>query len=383
MYNKLKIAVQIALVLVLAVVAVRWPEDAKAKGTQSISVALDGVNLKFSDADGKPFTDSNNRVLVPLRFVSESLGLQDVKWDEAASTVSIRSDSLDISLAVGSKTATVNGAKKDIGSAAVQKNGRVYVPLRFVSEALGRRVVWDGANSTAHIWNLISDKELEEGSHVQGYGTTVSMPAHVGYYHFIAENGKLTFSDPYWDGPKGPYTNYSISEKLTPGLSKKAYQMVKYLADDEQYTDAKYFPETAVGTPAALAITYAVGSRAVDNDNYYFQYAFLEKQPITSFASKNVSMRLIVNSLYWYSKDGTKNVKVENKLRMSLVALYGDTQGIAIYNWIMGFYNKTQVDNADYEKLKTTKVSKTFGNVQVDFDGTGIHLLTFSFTNKG
>lgn len=369
-----KIKPLIIVASIVSLLAIDYPGSARA--ASSISVALDGVNLAFTDA--KPFADSSNRVLVPLRFVSESLGTS-VNWNEQAQSVAIKSEGLDITLPIGSTKATVNGVEKDLGTKAVQKNSRVYVPLRFVSEALGRRVVWDAANSTAHIWNLISDKELEEGSHVEGYGHTVPMPQHVAYHHFIAKDGKLTFSDPYWDGPKGPYTNYSISEKLTPGLSKKAYQMVKYLADDEQYTDAHYWPATSAGNNLILTITYAVGPRSVDNGNYYFQYVFPEVKPYTSFASKNVSMRLVVNSLFW-DEPSRKNVKIENKLRMSLVALYGDTQGISMYNWIKNFYD---IAMKDYDKQRTVQISKTFGNVQVDFDGTGLDLLTFNFTNKG
>ncbi|MBB6633940.1 copper amine oxidase N-terminal domain-containing protein [Cohnella thailandensis] len=363
------------LVAVVALTVTPANSNTKAAAASGISVALDGINLSFADA--KPFADSQKRVLVPLRFVSEKLGTT-VDYQEAAGSVAIKSDELDIQLVLGSQKATVNGVEKDLGTLPVLKNSRAYVPLRFVSEALGRRVVWDGANSTAHIWNLISDAELETESAKTGWGYEYSMPAHVSYHYFDAKDGKLTFEDSLWDGPKGPYKGYSVSEKLTPDLNKKAYQMVKYLAGDEQYASAHYWPETSAGTDATLAIAYAVQSRAVDNDNYYFRFLFQEKAYSSSFASKKVTMRLVVNRLFWNEESG-RNVKIENKLRMALVALYGDSTGISMFNWIMSYYNSAMVD---FDKLRTVKTSKTFGNVLVDLDGSGVQLLTFSFSTK-
>ncbi|RUS47687.1 copper amine oxidase N-terminal domain-containing protein [Cohnella sp. AR92] len=366
----------VSLVMLVAFASLPSAWSSRALGaTAGVAVALDGVNLAFTDA--KPFVDAQKRVLVPLRFVSEKLGTT-VDYQEAQGTVSIKSDSLDITLKLGSQKATVNGVEKNLGTQPVLKNSRAYVPLRFVSEALGRRVVWDGANNTAHIWNLISDKVLEEQSAIDWMASGISMPAHVSYHYFDAKDGKLTFEDSLWDGPMGPYKGYSVSEKITPDLSKKAYQMVKYLANDEQYTSAHYWPETSNGTSSSLAIAYAVQSRAVDNDNYYFRFSFPEKTYYSSFASKKVTMRLIVNRLFWNEESG-RNFKVENKLRMALVALYGDSIGISMFNWIMCYYNSAMVD---FEKLRTVKTSKTFGNVQIDLDGTGVQLLTFSFSSK-
>lgn len=349
--------------------------SSQAKAASAISIAVDGVNLNFSDA--KPFADSTKRVLVPLRFVSESLGTT-VNYQEAQNTIEIKSDSLDIKLVLGSTKAIVNGKEKDIGTQPVFKNSRAYVPLRFVSEALGRRVVWDGANNTAHIWNLIDDKTLEEES---AKDWTEKSPAHVGYDHFTAKNGRLTFKDAYWDGPLGPYKDYKISGTITKDLDKKSYQLVKYLAGNEQYTEVRLFPGTSSGTPSHLGVAYAVGPLAVYNGNYYFRYIFPEKTYYQSFASKKVSMRLTVNRLFWEEPSG-RNIKLENKLRMSLVSLFGDTQGIAIYNWIMEFYNQSMKGAKEFNSLRSVKKTKNFGNIQVDFDGSGVELLNFYFTVK-
>ena len=48
-----------------------------------------------------------------------------------------------ISIVIGKSKATVNGAGIAIDSPAFIENGRTYLPVRFVSEALGAEVSWD------------------------------------------------------------------------------------------------------------------------------------------------------------------------------------------------------------------------------------------------
>lgn len=45
-------------------------------------------------------------------------------------------------LTMGTKAYTVNGKTKQMDTVAQQKQNRTFVPLRFVSEALGAKVIW-------------------------------------------------------------------------------------------------------------------------------------------------------------------------------------------------------------------------------------------------
>lgn len=53
-----------------------------------------------------------------------------------------RENGVFIELTIGSKKYTVNGEAKEMDVAPFIKNGRTFVPLRFVSEALGAEVDW-------------------------------------------------------------------------------------------------------------------------------------------------------------------------------------------------------------------------------------------------
>ena len=51
----------------------------------------------------------------------------------------------------GATLATFNGVSRPLNQPAVIVGGSTFVPLRFVSEALGANVRWDGATRTVAI----------------------------------------------------------------------------------------------------------------------------------------------------------------------------------------------------------------------------------------
>ena len=95
----------------------------------------DMPHIVFPDA--QPFIDENDRVQIPVRALTETMG-SDVGWDEASQTVTITNkDGMVISLTIGSDILTTDGEETKMDTAAVIKDDRTYVPLRFVAEAMG------------------------------------------------------------------------------------------------------------------------------------------------------------------------------------------------------------------------------------------------------
>lgn len=87
-----------------------------------------------------PYT-SQGRTLVPLRFISNTLGAE-VKWNGADKTITIKGKST-IVLTEGSQTVTVDGVKSQLEVAPVTIKGTTFVPLRFVNDKLGGKVSYD------------------------------------------------------------------------------------------------------------------------------------------------------------------------------------------------------------------------------------------------
>lgn len=90
------------------------------------------------------------RVLVPLRGVLESLGA-NVSFDYSTSTVRAQRGATTIALRLGSTQAYVNGQLRTLDVPARTVNGRTIVPLRFMSEALGATVQYNGSQNAVYI----------------------------------------------------------------------------------------------------------------------------------------------------------------------------------------------------------------------------------------
>lgn len=82
-----------------------------------------------------------SRVLVPLRAILESLNAT-VDYDDSTKTITGSQDDNLIILKIGEKAASVNGKKITLDVPAQIIMGLTVVPVRFISESLGASVVW-------------------------------------------------------------------------------------------------------------------------------------------------------------------------------------------------------------------------------------------------
>lgn len=116
-------------------------ETSSETGTtdQNIAVTLDGQAISFPDQDP---LEQSGRVMVPVNAILEALGAE-VTWDKTAKTVTAVLNDQTLVLQIGSSTATVNGETLDIDAPAIILNSRTLVPVRFISEGLGLTVDWD------------------------------------------------------------------------------------------------------------------------------------------------------------------------------------------------------------------------------------------------
>ena len=111
-----------------------------------ISVILNGNKLSFTQT---PVIE-NGTTLVPMRAIFEAMGAS-VEWDGTTQTVISVKDDTTISLTLNKETAIVNGESISLAVPAKLINGNTMVPLRFVSESLGAEVNWDGGSKTITI----------------------------------------------------------------------------------------------------------------------------------------------------------------------------------------------------------------------------------------
>ncbi len=108
-----------------------------------------GVSINGSSVDiNPPPIMQAGRVFVPLRGVFERLGASVVYSN---GQINATGNGSEIALQIGSRQATINGQPQTIDVAPFIVGASTYVPLRFVSEALGAGVSWDETNQVVAI----------------------------------------------------------------------------------------------------------------------------------------------------------------------------------------------------------------------------------------
>lgn len=104
------------------------------------------VNGEPTPLEQAPYIKKGS-TLVLIRFAAEGLEAK-VAWNSKTRQVVIQDDQTKIVLKAGDKTAYVNGKRTVLSVPAEIKQGRVFVPVRFVSESLKANVAWDAKTKT-------------------------------------------------------------------------------------------------------------------------------------------------------------------------------------------------------------------------------------------
>ncbi|UJF34216.1 copper amine oxidase N-terminal domain-containing protein [Paenibacillus hexagrammi] len=115
---------------------------------QQVQVYIDDKPITF---EVQPFIDSGT-TMVPFRSAFEALGMK-VNWDGDKQEVTAEGEQASLKLTIGSKAVTVGGESKELEVAPLIEQGVTFVPLRFIGEASGREVSWDGRTQTVYIAN--------------------------------------------------------------------------------------------------------------------------------------------------------------------------------------------------------------------------------------
>lgn len=117
-----------------------------ASAATNISIYLNDAKQSYSNKA----MIKNGATLVPLRGIFEGLGAQ-VTWNASTKTIDATKGGTKVWLKIGSTTTKVDGKNVSIAVPAQVVNGSTLVPLRFISESLGAQVEWVQATQTIKI----------------------------------------------------------------------------------------------------------------------------------------------------------------------------------------------------------------------------------------
>lgn len=142
-----------------------------------ITVYVDGEKLSFDQA---PIIQ-DDRTLVPMRKIFEALNAE-VFWDEPSQSVTAVHGTDVILFRIGEAGLYKNGQLSYTMAVPAQIiNDRTLVPLRAVAESLGAEVGWDGINYVIDITSVGNTSQSSSGNGQDtpqkgGYSKTVKAP---------------------------------------------------------------------------------------------------------------------------------------------------------------------------------------------------------------
>lgn len=147
-FKKLAIVGIMSMLLSTSVFAAgKLPKDALDK---NVNIYINKNLQNIPEDMGRAYLDKNtNRVMVPIRYISENLGAQiNFYQRKETNTSGILIGAIDVlvELDINSTKAKLNLGGEDsvvnLDSPAILYDGRTYVPIRFISETLGLNVDW-------------------------------------------------------------------------------------------------------------------------------------------------------------------------------------------------------------------------------------------------
>ncbi len=123
------------------------PAQSAESAAASITVLLNGQPAKLSTA---PIMKQGS-VYVPLRSLLTALGAE-VDWDAATGDVTTTHNEQSITIRSGSDQAVVNGKPITLDRPPFQSGGITYVSVRWLNEAFGAAVKWQGSTRTVSVY---------------------------------------------------------------------------------------------------------------------------------------------------------------------------------------------------------------------------------------
>lgn len=180
---------------------------------QPVTVTIDGVKVELAVA---PLL-VNGRVLAPLRPILVALG-KEVNWEPATKTITAKTPfgmfaapTNTVRLTVGQQVAYLDGDPVELDVPARIMNNRILAPLRFVAEAVGAEVNWEGQTSTVVVkyqqryYDQVIN-HLHQGDLVQARQAVINSPQK-NAFPYMGRHADLSIGETYYF-PEGEATRF-------------------------------------------------------------------------------------------------------------------------------------------------------------------------------
>lgn len=264
------------------------PADAAVK----FRILIDGDELETGQA---PIM-IQGRVMLPMRAIFEALDAK-VTWNQKTQTVKAVKNSTTIVLKINSKTAQINGKTVGLDVPAKNLKGTTMVPVRFVSESLGQKVGWNSRTKTVTITTKVTIPDTGrlgqvsyvslqdvgnagDGRDLQVMFTKSNHEQRASHYRIMIVKSSKSYGFDLSSALRVPSSNYTVvfpkgTNPTTTLLSSARDVDGDYIRNDQTYVGyvmavGNYSNETTLSSPSpALTLKNTAGVEAVTNVKSY------------------------------------------------------------------------------------------------------------------
>ena len=163
--KKLLVSITVfSLILMMMSGVVFAVDSGKIIEVPDLKIVIDGKLASFTDV---PISVAQYNLL-PVRELAVKLGVPDdnehIIYNQKEKSVTIYKGQTKIYLVLGEKTAYVNDKPVtiNVAPAGYDKNQRIYIPLAFVSQVLGKKVIWYGPTRTVLLCDEANYNNIKE-----------------------------------------------------------------------------------------------------------------------------------------------------------------------------------------------------------------------------
>lgn len=138
------------LSIVMCLTSVAALSSASVSAAEVVPVYLNNNPIEFPANDAQPQL-INNRTYVPIRAVCDALGLS-IDWNKSTETLTFAREGMTISHTMRTTIVYVNTkAQSFAGQPSINRNNRILMPIRMLAESIGATVEWDNTTRSVHI----------------------------------------------------------------------------------------------------------------------------------------------------------------------------------------------------------------------------------------
>jgi len=149
----------VTVIMLAFIISVGVPTPVHASTISPIFI-VDGRTFHTPTGEPAPYLNKDNRTMGSIRLVGNALGVADknIKWDSKTETATMTKGDKKVEVTVGKKVMKVNGVNVTMDTLAEKKQGRVFIPVRFIAKGLGVNMQYDTPTATLHLFT----KKLED-----------------------------------------------------------------------------------------------------------------------------------------------------------------------------------------------------------------------------